>query len=544
MNVVATLLCAQFVGAVGGGLSDGPAYHLRYDAPGDSLVHISITLPAAAPGPVTLVIPRAVPMGYASVPYDRYVVGVRARSDHGTSLEVRRAEGPRWEVGAERETVRGIDYAVNVARMEREILSASDASKLRTEYVGLLGYSVFGYVEGLQDTPLTLTIEGPDGWSVFTTLAPEAWDGTPGAVTASARRFYDLADAQVMMGPELRVRRLDAPLPLYLAVYAEAPVELDVVGGLAEEAMRRVVDYFGSKPMAHYTVYQEYLRPVSPDHEYGFSMEHMESGTFFLGVDRAVTAATEASVRERTLFNFMHHFAHSWIPKRSYGAGYFPFQWELAPIIETIWLSEGWARYAAIEMAADALPGAEGVAYRARVLQGFRDDLRAMPPFLNAMTLVELSRTGSTAYGDDFRVGRSLFMRGALMAADMDARIREASGGEKRFRDALRYLVGWSIGSGRAFRVDELPGLIEAATGVEVGDVLRGWLAARVRRAGFDRGRGHPTQLVTTSSSSFSAGRVSHNFSAHDPIHRPEPVEPPLARQRDRPESLRGLGPE
>ena len=33
--------------------------------------------------------------------------------------------------------------------MEREILGASDSSRARPDYVGLLGYSVFGYLEGL-----------------------------------------------------------------------------------------------------------------------------------------------------------------------------------------------------------------------------------------------------------------------------------------------------------------------------------------------------------------------------------------------------------
>jgi hypothetical protein len=42
--------------------------------------------------------------------------------------------------------------------------------------------------------------------------------------------------------------------------------------------------------------------------------------------------------------------------------GYFPFSWELAPVIDTIWLSEGFARYIAIDALADTMPKAEGAA--------------------------------------------------------------------------------------------------------------------------------------------------------------------------------------
>ena len=77
----------------------------------------------------------------------------------------------------------------------------------------------------------------------------------------------------------------------------------------------------------------------------------------------------------------------------------------------------------------------------------------------------------STRYSEDFRTGRTLFSRGALLAEALDARIRADSGGRKRFRDFLRHLVAWSAREKRGFRLDELPGLMREATGVEARDV-------------------------------------------------------------------------
>ncbi len=43
--------------------------------------------------------------------------------------------------------------------------------------------------------------------------------------------------------------------------------------------------------------------------------------------------------------SIVHHMGHSWVPLRSYGTGYRPFEWQTAPIIETIWLNEGFATW-------------------------------------------------------------------------------------------------------------------------------------------------------------------------------------------------------
>lgn len=59
------------------------SYQLACAAPGEKTVRIRITLPGDPAGPLTLVMPRAVPMGYSQQMYDRYVAGVRALAPDG-----------------------------------------------------------------------------------------------------------------------------------------------------------------------------------------------------------------------------------------------------------------------------------------------------------------------------------------------------------------------------------------------------------------------------------------------------------------------------
>ena len=146
-----------------------------------------------------------------------------------------------------------------------------------------------------------------------------------------------------------------------------------------------------------------------------------------------------------------------------------------APVIDSIWFAEGFGQYAAIVALAAGMP--DPAAYREGMLaRRFRSNLASAPPFLRRLPLVELSRVASTRYAEDFRTGRLVFSRGGLMAAALDDRIRSATGGARSLRDALRFLVEWSARERRGFAIDELPGLLQQATGVDVGPVVEEWL--------------------------------------------------------------------
>jgi predicted metalloprotease with PDZ domain len=452
-------------------------YGVQYARAGESRIRVSIELSEPLAGPQTLIMPRAIPMGYGEQPYDRFVKNLKAFGAGDEALAVERADGPRWTLGKAGAELRRVTYEVDLARMEREVLNGGDSSKVRPKYAGMLGYSVFAYIEGQEDKPIRLHMDGPKDWPVFSTLAPAAPPAN-GSVTADAENFYALADSQIVMGPAVGFAKLDGPVPLFVVTYSEGEVDSQLLGKLGLEALQKVVAYFGSAPFAHYSIVQEFLQPIASDHQYALSMEHMQSGTFTLDVKLGITSASPESEKTRVLYNFAHHIAHSWIPKRAYGEGYFPFRWELAPVFDSIWFSEGFAQYAAMDALASAMPETEAAKFRERMIElRFRQNLAAMPAFLRQMPLVEVSRIASTRYGEDWRTGRTVFSRGGLMAAAMDARIRERSQSRKGLRDALQHLMEWSAKDKRAFRIEELPVIFKEATGVETRDILEKWLA-------------------------------------------------------------------
>ncbi len=448
------------------------SYQVSYARAGDAFLEVQIAWGRPLAEPRALVMPRAIPMGYGEQRYDAFLGELQAFTADGRKAAPDREEGPRWRLNAG--TTR-VSYRIDLARMERDVKAASDASRVRDGYLGALGYSIFAFVEGFETRPVQVRVSGPADWPVFVTLAP-TWPVVAGAVETRVADFYELADGQIVMGPKAVVRRLaTAPVPLYLAGYAEGAVDLDRVGRLAVSAFQRVADYFGTVPFAHYTVHQELLVPLSPQHEYGMSMEHLGSSTYYLAATTGLTTASTAEDEARVLYNFAHHMAHAWVPKRAYGHGYFPFQWELAPVLDSIWFAEGFGQYAAIMALAPGAPDAGG--FRDGMLnRRFRPNLASAPAFLKQLSLVDLSRVASTRYAEDFRTGRLVFSRGGLMAAAIDDLIQKESKGARSLRDAFRFLVAWTARERRAFANDELAGLIRQATGVDTAGVIVAWL--------------------------------------------------------------------
>jgi len=456
------------------------AYELHYGGAGDPGVSLRITPKNPLPAPVDLVIPRSYPGGYSFVPYDDFVEDVHAFSPDGQSIACKKdADGPRWAIGQGSEKIARIEYRVNVVRMEDRVLDSVETSKIRKNYVGLLGYSVFGYIDGMQQASVDLQVNGPAGWPVLSTLDPHA-TVPKGAVKVHAASYDVLADSQVVMGPGVQFQALPGKINLLMAVYSEGDEDVDAESKLAREALDRVQEYFGDTPFPAYTVLLELLQPRE-GHDYNFSQEHDTSGTFSLSVDSATNAHSADSHAYSTLFNYAHHMAHSWVPKRVWGVGYRPFNWELTPVIETIWFNEGFGRYAGMQAIAAGLPEEERKTRRERTIMRTRGILDAAPPFIKRMPLTLLSQEASFLYAKDFRTGMNIFGRGFLMAAEMDDRIQAQTKGKKSLRDGYRALLAWSAANQRAFQVEEMTRILSESTGVDVHDIVARWMEAPLR---------------------------------------------------------------
>lgn len=458
MNKIVLLLLFLTSAAFG---QEPVRYLLEYYS-GDDFLTVTIHVPEDARERTDkLVIPRSAPGTYSFTDYSAFIEEVSATTASGEVLEGEQGRGSYFTFDNEGRALAAINYRVDLRRMESVLTGGYESSKLRDNYLGLLGYSVFGFPEGLADRPVELEIRSSKNWPIFSTLSPMLEPPVEHAEFTTAS-FATLADAQYLLGRDVQIAAMDeAPIPLFVAVYSEAEIDLDEIGRRALISLDGLADYFGYVPMPHYTMVLEYLVPLTPQHQYGFWMEHLNSMT---GSNNAANAI-QAYEEEPRIGIIVHHMAHSWVPLRSYGEGYRPFEWQVAPLIETIWLNEGFAWYVAFYNVLDIKD----------ILDFFRRTMASAPEYIKALSLKDLSRLGSTQYGEDFRIGMNLFSRGALMAHDLDMYIQDQTGGANSFRDVMLGLLHWTEESQRAYAYDEIEPIMSSSVGVDLSAIWDRW---------------------------------------------------------------------
>ncbi|NVK85965.1 MAG: hypothetical protein HWE21_16680 [Cytophagia bacterium] len=421
-------------------------------------VTIQITFDALSASDANLVIPRSAPGTYILTNYIAFVDDVVGYTTTGKQLQGMIGDGSFFTFGESNDLLNKVSYTVDIQKMEMDLLDASTSSKAREDYLGLLGYSVFGFIEGLETEPIDITINTDPSWPVFSTLRPDT-NRKFGTDSYEAKNYAELVDAQYLLGKGVQVIRVEeAQTPLYVAAYAATTDNLEGIGNTGLSSLQKLADYFGYVPMPHYTLVYEFLKPISARHDYGFNMEHLNSMTAHRDITQEYTP-------NRDLGSIIHHMGHSWVPLRSWGEGYRPFAWQVAPLIETIWLNEGFIWYVTFQ----------SILHDETRLNWWKSNMDNAPDFIKTKTLKELSLLGSTQYASDFRIGKNLFSRGALMAYDLDGYIQKQTNGKKSFKEAILGLLNWSKENQRAFKYNEIEPIMSEATGVDLSSVWNKW---------------------------------------------------------------------
>ncbi|WNH12425.1 hypothetical protein [Thalassobellus suaedae] len=421
-------------------------------------VTIQITFDELSVSDANLVIPRSAPGTYILTNYIAFIDDVVGYTTSGKQLPGMIGDGSFFTFEESNDLLNKVSYTVDIQKMEIDLLDASTSSKARKDYMGLFGYSVFGFIEGLETEAVNLTINTDPSWPIFSTLRPDT-NRKYGTDSYEAENYATLVDAQYLLGKGVQVIRVEeAQIPLFVAAYAATTYDLEGIGNTGLLSLQKLADYFGYIPMPHYTLVYEFLKPISERHDYGFNMEHLNSMTAHRDISQEYNP-------NRDLGTIIHHIGHSWVPLRSWGEGYRPFAWQVAPLIETIWLNEGFIWYVSFQQ----IFSDEGI------LNWWKSNMDNAPDFIKNKTLKELSLLGSTQYASDFRIGKNLFSRGALMAYDLDEYIQKQTNGEKSFKDAMLGLLNWSNENQRAFKFNEIESIISQATGVDLSPIWNKW---------------------------------------------------------------------
>ena len=411
------------------------------------------------------IMPRSIPGTYTIANYDQFIVDPIGMDAEGRTFPLSKLTNgaPRWVCADSQARISVVQYQVDIARMEAAN-QPSDASLLRPGFAGLLLYSVLGWVEGFDSLPIRFSVRTFTGWPAFCTLEPSDHP-TRGSLSLDVADYPTLADAQLYLGPAFRVKRFGGEVPFYVAAFGQSGTEdLDNYGWMGVSCMRLLKDYFGMLPFQHYTlVVSKALQPGNREAP-AFAMEHLASSTFLGDTSGMLMQRLDTIALRHRMPTYLHHMAHAFLPMRCYAGRYRPRPLEIPPLVETIWMNEGFMWFLVYDIL--KMP---------RLAERFRTTVAQLPVELRSLTLQEHSYQASTMYSLDFRTGMGIYARGAMMAMEMDQHIRASTGGTRGMRDVLRYLYGYVQSYPLPIAPEALPGLMKEAVGVDLEAIFRRW---------------------------------------------------------------------
>ncbi|MGB4771695.1 MAG: hypothetical protein WBP58_09555 [Chitinophagaceae bacterium] len=440
-------------------------YLIEYKDSTASIIHVTITLPKPVKASAAFIMPRSVPGAYSVIKYDDFVDHIGALNSSGELVKMHKDDNgaPRWYVIDTNKNITAIRYVVDLDKMEHQ-LECADASIVRPRFVGVLNYSILGWLEGTDRQPVKCTVRGVNQWPIFTTQQPSIPKGAD-SISFNVADYYTLADGQLFIGPGLRVKKYEGLVPLYIASYSQTGDEyLDDYGKQGMMSLEILKDYFGELPFKEYSILLRKALPLEPGIVPAFGMEHLQSSTFFGDSSGFRWGPMDPKMLLETMPTYLHHMGHAFLPLRCFGDAYRPYVKEIPPIVRNIWFNEGFTWYITYE----ALKSA-------RWERIFYNNTYKADPQIRAMGLEELSQQASLMYSADFRLGRAVFSRGASMAMEMNALIKKETAGKKSMKDVIRFLYDWSKENKRPFTMQEFPQLISKAAGVDLLGLYNKW---------------------------------------------------------------------
>ncbi len=320
-----------------GAENDAPAplaleYRLRLARPTSHLVEVEISAAGVREPALDFVMPAWSPGRYAIYNFAKNVQEFEAWDGKGQKLAWTKLDKQTWHVESR--------LAGGTARVRYRVFAndlSGTFSQFDSSHANLNGASIYMYIAGHQQDPLTLTVEPPVGsdapWKVLSGFSLSTDHGTFRAAD------YDLlADTPMEISPECSLdefRESGKTFRVVVHSYAEEETNrAPLLDGL-KKIVRSEMSMMPAPDLDHYT----FIFHFAPDIALGDGMEHLNSTQIVVRGSLGSEGLAEA------LELAAHEFFHLWNVKRLRPAGLGPFDYGKETYTPSLWFAEGVTSY-------------------------------------------------------------------------------------------------------------------------------------------------------------------------------------------------------
>ncbi len=399
-------------------------YTVRLDKPQTQTAIIEYTAPAGDNG-LEVALPTWRPGKYEILDMAGTIRWLRAFDAAGAELPVAKTTKNQWRVDAAPGTpvtVRYELYANSIADRTRHIDDTH-------AFLSPSGVMVFAPEH--REKPLTVTLEGPEDWSVGTGLDTAATD-TPR--TLSAPNYDTLVDSPIEFGRQIRTSYEVEGVPHELVIWGEP--------GWTQKQLDDLTKDFRAITVAQHALFRSFpydryvfLLHVAPGLRGG--TEHINSTVMST---RAEVLRTEDSKRN-LLGLASHELFHAWNVKSFRPGGLSPYDYTRENYTTQLWIAEGTTTYYDDLMLVRA-----GLMTPKQYLDTIKSTVNgeATRPGRAVQSLADSSFDAwikfNKRWPDSLNSTVNFYSKGAMASLILDMRIREATDNDRSLDDVMRTL--------------------------------------------------------------------------------------------------------
>ena len=434
---------------------------------GSHLYAITLTAGGLTGRSVDLQMPVWSPGRYGRMDFAKNVQEFSASGSEDTPLRWTKLNGSRWRVfpGASR-SVR-ITY-----RAFANSPMSGTFSVLDTMHANWNGASLFMYVDGHKQDPVSLDVTTPDGWTIMN-----------GAVTSAGQRHFEFPNYDLLIDTPTEVApagslMLDSFVldnrTYRVMVHHNGPVSPATRArfvGDVEKLVRYENSVFGAPPLEEYTLLFNIGFPGGDGMEHLYSTQ-IQSRRFWTDTAALLPGIGSAA----------HEYFHVWNVKRVRPAALGPFDYTSEQYQPSLWVAEGWTQYYG-EVALYRAGIEDSAAFYKDMARLIQDNLTAPgrtqtsarmasfnAPFWDGAPQAQPTNFQKTFF--------DYYTKGAGIALYLDLFIRNRTGSAKSLNDAFNNLKqrAWNAPKasyylqGRGYTEDDVERAVSDAAGVNLHD--------------------------------------------------------------------------
>ncbi|HEY5711535.1 MAG TPA: peptidase M61 [Allosphingosinicella sp.] len=446
------------------------------------IYRVTETIPVAGPGPLTLLYPQWLPGNHGPSGPIASLAGIRV-SAGGRAIAWRRDPAYVYAFHID------VPAGVRELRVEFQHLSPTDSGQgrvtmtpamLNLQWEKMSLYPAGYFTRGI---PVSASVTYPAGWTAATSLDVVSRSGN--RLTYRTVPYETLVDSPVFAGRYSRRERLADNINLNIFAdepgdLAATPEQIAIHRRMAEQMVRLM-------GTVHFDEY-EFLLALTSELG-GIGLEHLRSSENSQGRDYFTDWNAGSAGRDL----LSHEFTHSWDGKYRRPADLWTPTYNVPMRDSLLWVYEGQTQFWGNVVAArSGLMPAEDVRQELARTAAFYDTLpgRSWRPLIDTTNDPIVQGRRAQPWSSYLR-GEDYYSEGMLIWLEVDAKLRELTGGRKSMNDFARAFFGVNPGDQgvATYNFDDVANTLNAIAPFDWAGFLRqrvyqtgpaplGWIAA------------------------------------------------------------------